>query len=70
LGEWAERWYITTAHLKPSTRRHYRMLLDHQVLPTFGDWTLASIDTLAVKEWRAGLTTGRRWCSPLPWVGR
>ena len=53
--EWAERWYNTTAHLKPSTRHDYRMLLDHQVLPEFGDWTLASIDTLAVKEWRAGL---------------
>jgi integrase len=25
------------------------------VLPAFRDWTLASIDTLAVKEWRAGL---------------
>jgi integrase len=55
FGEWAERWYLTTAHLKPSTRHDYRMLLDHQVLPEFGDWTLASIDTLAVKEWRAGL---------------
>ena len=55
FGEWAERWYLTTAHLKPSTRHDYRMLLDHQVLPDFGDWTLASIDTLAVKEWRAGL---------------
>jgi integrase len=55
IGEWAERWYLTTAHLKPSTRHDYRMLLDHQVLPAFGDWTLASIDTLAVKEWRAEL---------------
>jgi integrase len=55
FSEWAERWYNTTAHLKPSTRHDYRMLLDHQVLPEFGDWTLASIDTLAVKEWRADL---------------
>jgi Phage integrase, N-terminal SAM-like domain len=55
FGEWAERWYLATAHLKPSTRRDYRMLLDHQVLPVFGDWSLGSIDTLAVKEWRAGL---------------
>jgi integrase len=55
FGEWAERWYTATAHLKPSTRRDYRMLLDHQVLPAFGDWALASIDTLAVREWRAGL---------------
>jgi integrase len=58
FGEWAERWYATTAHLKPSTRRDYRMLLDHQVLPSFGDWALASIDTLAVREWRAGLLAG------------
>jgi integrase len=58
FGQWAERWYATTAHLKPSTRRDYRMLLDHQVLPAFGDWALASIDTLAVKEWRAGLLAG------------
>ena len=34
------------------------MLLDHQVLPVFEDWTLASIVTLAVKEWRAGLLAG------------
>jgi Phage integrase, N-terminal SAM-like domain len=58
FSDWAERWYATTAHLKPSTRRDYRMLLDHQVLPVFGEWTLASIDTLAVKEWRAGLLAG------------
>jgi Phage integrase, N-terminal SAM-like domain len=55
FGEWAQRWYSTTAHLRPSTRRDYRTLLDRQVLPAFGDWSLASIDTLAVKEWRAGL---------------
>jgi integrase len=58
FGEWAERWYTTTAHLKPSTRRDYQMLLDHQILPTFADWTPASIDTLAVKEWRAELLAG------------
>lgn len=55
FGEWAERWYLATAHLKPSTQHDYRMLLDHQILPVFGDWSLGSIDTLAVKEWRAGL---------------
>jgi integrase len=58
FGEWAGRWYSTTAHLKPSTRRDYRTLLDHQVLPAFGDWILAAIDTLAVKEWRAELLAG------------
>jgi integrase len=55
LGEWAERWYKTTAALKPSTRHYYRQLLDGQVLPAFGAVTLAGLDRLAVREWVAGL---------------
>jgi integrase len=57
LAEWAERWYATTADLKPGTRRTYRLLLDNQVLPHFGAATLASVDTLAVREWVAGLVS-------------
>ena len=55
---WAERWYSSTAHLKPSTRHDYRALLDHQVLPRFGGGSLASIDTLAVREWFSVLVAG------------
>lgn len=55
MGPWAERWYASTAHLKPTTRRDYRKLLDQQVLPRFAEVSLASIDTLAVKEWRSDL---------------
>lgn len=55
LGPWAERWYASTAHLKPTTRRDYRKLLDHQILPRFRDMSLASIDTLMVREWVAEL---------------
>jgi integrase len=55
LGEWVERWYATTADLKPATRRTYRLLLDNQVLPHFGTATLAGVDTLAVREWVAAL---------------
>jgi integrase len=55
LGEWAERWFRTTAHLKPASRRTYRKLLDNQILPTFERATLAGIDTLAVRVWIAGL---------------
>jgi integrase len=58
FGEWAERWFKTTATLKPTTRRDYRSLLDNHVLPRFGDWPLAGIDTLAVKEWRAAMVEG------------
>jgi integrase len=58
LAEWAERWYRTTADLKPGTRRTYRQLLDNQVLPYFGGATLAGIDRLAVREWVAVLVEG------------
>jgi integrase len=55
FGEWAERWYKTTAGLKPSTRHTYRQLLDYQILPTFEQATLVGIDTLLVREWLAAL---------------
>jgi integrase len=53
--EWAERWERTTATLRPSTRKDYATLLRNQVLPEFGDLTLAGIDALAVREWVAEL---------------
>ena len=55
FGEWAERWYKTTAGLKPSTRHTYRQLLDYQILPTFQKATLAGVDMLLVREWLAAL---------------
>jgi hypothetical protein len=55
FGEWAERWYRTTADLKPPTRRTYRKLLDNQILPVFERAPLAAIDILAVREWVAAL---------------
>lgn len=58
FGPWAERWYNSTAHLKPTTRRDYRKLLDQQVLPRFRDVPFASIDTLAVEEWLSGVLAG------------
>jgi integrase len=58
LGPQAERWFASTAALRPTTRRDYRKLLDLEVLPTFGRVALADIDTLAVREWVAGLVAG------------
>ena len=55
VGEWAERWFSSTVALRPGTRRTYRLLLDHQILPHFDAKPLASIDPLAVHEWQAGL---------------
>ena len=58
FGEWAERWYATTAALRPTTRRDYRVLLNNQVLPAFASARLADLDALAVREWLAGLVGG------------
>jgi len=58
LGEWAERWFATTAALRPTTRRDYRKLLDLEILPAFASAPIASIDALAVREWLASLAAG------------
>lgn len=58
FGGWGERWYATTAALRPTTRHDYRVLLDNQVLPAFAGARLTDIDALAVREWLAGLVGG------------
>jgi integrase len=58
FGGWGERWYATTAALRPTTRHDYRALLDNQVLPAFAAARLVDIDALAVREWLAGLVGG------------
>jgi integrase len=57
VGELAERWYATTVTLKPKTREDYRSLLNNHVLPAFGDRAVASLDTLAVRGWLAGMVS-------------
>ena len=57
VGELAERWYATTVTLKPKTREDYRSLLHNHVLPAFGNRAVASLDTLAVRAWLAGLVS-------------
>jgi hypothetical protein len=58
VGELADRWFATTATLKPKTREDYRSLLDNHVLPAFGQRPVVSIDTLAIRGWLAGLVGG------------
>ena len=55
LGEWAERWLRTKAHLKPKTLAGYRSNLQTHVLPAFGRYQLRHIDRMAVEEWVADL---------------
>ncbi len=55
LAELAERWWGTTANMRPTTRDNYRRRLDAYVLPVFGAMPLNAIDKLAVKEWLASM---------------
>jgi integrase len=55
LSEVAERWYSTTAPLKPKTRSGYRSLLNSRILPNLGDLQLRQIDPVVVREWVADL---------------
>jgi integrase len=55
----AERWYATTAILKPSTRQSYRSLLDEHVLPRWGEVELRRLTHSGIAIWTAELSVSR-----------
>jgi integrase len=55
FGEWVERWWPTTADLRPGTRTFYDYLLRRLLLPAFEDTPLGQIDPMTVRSWLAGL---------------
>jgi integrase len=50
-----ERWWPTTADLRPGTRTFYDYLLRRLLLPAFEDTPLGRIDPMTVRSWLAGL---------------
>ena len=64
FGEWVERWWGTTAHLKPYTLEGYESLLRVHILPRFGNAPLGRIQPVDIREWvsqlhSAGLSASR-----------
>jgi integrase len=55
FGGWVERWWPTTADLRPGTRTFYDYLLRRLLLPAFGETPLGRIDTMTVRSWLADL---------------
>jgi hypothetical protein len=56
FGEWAERWWPTTADLRPGTRTFYDYLLRRFLLPAFEETALGRIDPMTmVRSWLASL---------------
>lgn len=52
---WVDHRRVRGRPLKPRTKAHYRALLDHLILPTFGDISIRSITPEAVRAWRKHL---------------
>jgi integrase len=55
FGGWVERWWPTTADLRPGTRTFYDYLLRRLLLPAFGETPLGRIDAMTVRSWLADL---------------
>ena len=53
---WAEKWLAAQGHLKPSTKARYKGLLDVQILPQWGGYSLFDVDFLDVQGWVSDLT--------------
>lgn len=58
FGDYAETW-LADRQLKPTTRSHYRSLLDNQILPTFRGAPLKAITPAMVRRWHASLPADR-----------
>lgn len=58
LVEYAETWW-TERTLKPTTRSHYRSILDRDLLPVFGDIALQGITPESVRTWHARYGTSK-----------
>jgi len=57
FGEYAENW-LRMRTIKDRTREHYRKLLDHHILPSFGPVQLRDITPAAVRHWYATTAVG------------
>jgi integrase len=55
FGQWVDRWWATTAELRPGTRVLYGYLLRRFLLPAFATTPLGKLDPLTVRTWLAGL---------------
>ena len=56
--DYAAAW-LADRTLKPRTRSHYASLLDKQILPTFGPFTLKAITPDVIRRWHAEQGTTR-----------
>ncbi len=63
FGAVAELWFASKIHLRETTRRTYRGLLDHHLLPRFEARPVGSITSLDVQAWIGDRRANSRLCS-------
>lgn len=56
VQRWIDQWWNTTVNLRPSTRIRYELILDNQILPTFGSMILKGVTPIHVRTWVAELS--------------
>jgi len=57
--QWLETGKTRGRQLRPTTRQHYRMLLDTHIYPVFGDERLDRITAEDVNDWYDALAPGK-----------
>lgn len=57
FASYADRW-LERRTLKPRTRQHYRKLLDHHLIPTFGASPLRAITSEEIATWHHQMGSG------------
>jgi len=56
--QYADKW-MARRDLKPRTREHYVSLLEHQILPSFGEMHLKGVTSEAVRDWYTDMDPSR-----------
>lgn len=59
FGEYADSWLDSRDKLKPTTRQHYRQLLDDHIEPDLGKLPMSELTPAAILKWHGKTLIGR-----------
>lgn len=55
VANWCKKWIGTRSDIKPSTVARYRVSIDNDIVPYFGNWPLNSLRASHVRQWISDL---------------
>jgi integrase len=56
MRAWAKQWLEAQSHLKPSTRARYANIVEHHIVPKWGDTPLSHVTHADVQKWISAIT--------------